>query len=454
MSLLRQGKAHALTIYLGESDQWQGKPAYVAIIQFLRDQGCAGATVTRAVAGYGAGARLHESAGLHWSSEAPVIIQVIDQPGRLRRLLPSIQEMLSGGLMTLHEVNVLKYSHARLRGLSTKLPVRQIMETSVITVSMETPIATVIDLLLQAPFRALPVIDDRQKLLGIIGTRDLIHAGFLSMRRGMVRKALQLDARTSDMIEDPLERARQSDKAARDVMNRKIRTIGPDTSIRDAARLMLETGLRRLPVVEPDGILLGMVTRADLLQAIMTSPLMSPYASNATQPLSSTKPLHDLPVQQQPIAEYASPEVATVSEQTPLAEMIDALIISPLKRVIVVDAERRVKGIIGDVDVLAYLQEESHPGLLRWFTSWARGVPERLPTGALGLSGGRAHVAADIMNREVVTVSETTTVQETIERMMATGRKVLPVIDAQEHLVGVVGRADVLRVLIGENDGT
>ncbi len=89
MILLRQGKAQELTIYLGESDQWQGTPLYVAIIQFLRSQGCAGATATRAVAGYGAGARLHAGGGLRWSSDASIVIKVIDQPARLRRLLPS-----------------------------------------------------------------------------------------------------------------------------------------------------------------------------------------------------------------------------------------------------------------------------------------------------------------------------------------------------------------------------
>src|SRR5438876_7116132 len=101
MSLLRQGKAQVLTIYLGESDQWQGTPLYVAIIQFLRSQGCAGATATRGVAGYGAGARLHAGSGLRWSSDAAIIIQVIDQPNRLRRLLPQLEEMLTGGLITL-----------------------------------------------------------------------------------------------------------------------------------------------------------------------------------------------------------------------------------------------------------------------------------------------------------------------------------------------------------------
>ena len=156
MSLLRQGKAQVLTIYLGESDQWQGTPLYVAIVQFLREQGCAGATVTRAVAGYGAGARLHESGGWRWSSDAPVVIQVVDQPDRLRRLLPHIQEMLTGGLMTMHEIEVLKYTHARRRGLPTKLPVRQVMETTIMTVKLDTPVALIVDLLLDAPFVRFP----------------------------------------------------------------------------------------------------------------------------------------------------------------------------------------------------------------------------------------------------------------------------------------------------------
>ncbi|MBV9257638.1 MAG: DUF190 domain-containing protein [Ktedonobacteraceae bacterium] len=114
MSLLRQGKAQALTIYLGESDQWQGRSLYVAIIQYLREQGCAGATGTRAIASYGAGARLHESDGLRWSSDASIIIQVVDQQARLHCLLPHLQEMHGSGLMMLHEVEVLKYTHARL----------------------------------------------------------------------------------------------------------------------------------------------------------------------------------------------------------------------------------------------------------------------------------------------------------------------------------------------------
>ncbi len=251
MSLLRQGKAWAFTIYLGESDQWQGQSLYVAIVQLLRDAGCAGATVMRAVAGYGAGARLHEQGGLHLSSDASLVIHVVDQPERLRRLLPRLEEMLGSGLITMHEIEVLKYTHARSRGLPTKLPVRQIMETSVVTVSASTPVATVVELLLEAPFRSVPVVDEQQRLLGIIGTRDLVQAGMLPFRRGVVRAARELGTLTEETLVSAMDQAQMQEMTAQAVMKRQVHTIGPETSVREATRLMVDTGLRRLPVVAP-----------------------------------------------------------------------------------------------------------------------------------------------------------------------------------------------------------
>ncbi|GHO93067.1 hypothetical protein KSF_031150 [Reticulibacter mediterranei] len=449
MSLLRRGTALVLTIYLGESDQWQGKPAYVAIVQFLREQRCAGATVLRALAGYGAGLRLHERGAGRWSSDAPVVIQVIDQPGRLRRLLPHLQEMVGGGLITLYEVEVHKYTHARSRGLPTNLPVTQVMETEVTTVHLDTPVAMIINLLMDAPFRALPVVDEQRHLQGIISTGDLIRADLLPVRRGVARTALSLDSRTAETVANPLAQA--SNLQAQDVMNRQVRSISRDTLLSEAARMMVETGLKRLPVVGPDQTLQGMLSRSDMLQVIVTSPLMSTQASSRTQPLTQTKPLANMPVQQQPVVAYMQTEVATVDEQTLLADVIDALILSSTKRIVVVDAERRVRGIISDIDILTRLQEEVRPGIVRLFTNWARGKPGHLPTGALHTSTGKVRVAADVMNRDVVTVGEESeTVQQALERMMATGRKILPVVDAQEHLQGVIGRSDLLHLLLEE----
>ncbi|HLZ61553.1 MAG TPA: DUF190 domain-containing protein [Ktedonosporobacter sp.] len=448
MSLLRQGKAQLLTIYLSESDQWQGKNVYIAIMQFLRQQGCAGATVTRAIAGYGAGAHLHTQKEWRWPSDAPVIIQVVDQPARLRRLLPTLQEMVQGGLMTLQDIEVLKYAHARRQGISRKLLVRQIMETAVTTVRRETPVATVVELLLQAPFRVLPVVDEQQHLLGILSAGDLINAGLLPMRRGLIRTARDLDTRTAETVASSLEVAQQSPRTAHDIMNQQVQTIGPDQSIREAAQILVETRIRNLPVVNTEGTLLGILTRADLLQTIRTSPLMSPDASSGTQPLTSTSPLPNLPAQQQPVLAYTNPDVVTVEEETPFSEVIDALMTTPLKRVIVLDGQSRVKGIISDVDVLSRIQEEDRPSVLEALMAWARGKPGRIPTRALRGASGKARVAAEVMNQEVVTIVDTAPVQEAIEHMMATHRKVLPVVDQAGRLVGVVGRFDLLRLLV------
>jgi len=322
------------------------------------------------------------------------------------------------------------------------------METAISTASLDTPVPVVVNLLLAAPFRALPVIDGQQRLQGIISTGDLINAGFLPMRRGLVQTALELDDLTAEAIESPLEHARQSTRTAQDIMNRQVRSVTPDISIRETAQIMLETGLRRLPVTTTDGKLVGMVTRTDLLQATLSSPLMSPQANSVTQPLQRTAPLTDRPPQLQPVSNYLNRDVVTVREQAPIAEVIDALITSPLKRVIVVDSEEHVQGIISDVDILSHLQEEARPGLLSILTSWARGKPGRLPTSTLQTSPGKARVAADLMNRDVVTVSEMTSVQKTIERMMTMGRKVVPVVDVQGRLVGVVGRSDLLRMFL------
>jgi len=221
--------------------------------------------------------------------------------------------------------------------------------------------------------------------------------------------------------------------------------------VREVAQIMIDTHLCRLPVVSQDGTLLGIITRADLLQVVVTSPLMSPDASTKTQPLGGDVGNRETPPQKRPIRDYASLDVTTVSQQAPLGEVIDALVLSPFKRVVVVDQERRVVGIISDVDVLAQIQAQGRPGFLKWLTSWAKGTPERVPTGVLRPHTGKAHVAADVMNREVATVTEQTSVQQTIEYMMATHHKVLPVVDENLHLVGMVGRSDVLAVLVGEN---
>src|SRR5260370_41952781 len=114
------------------------------------------------------------------------------------------------------------------------------MEPSIMTVKLDTPVALIVDLLLKAPFRALPVVDDQRRLQGIMSTGDLINAGVLPMRRGLARTALELDTLTAQAIEVPLEQARQRARTAQEIMHRQVGAIEPDHPIPAACKIMLQ----------------------------------------------------------------------------------------------------------------------------------------------------------------------------------------------------------------------
>jgi PII-like signaling protein len=104
-----EGSALLARIYIGESDRWEGRPLYQAIVETLRAEGMAGATVLRGIEGYGRAARVHTAHILRLSEDLPVLIEVVDQEDRLRAILPRIDAMVDGGLITLEHVEVIAY---------------------------------------------------------------------------------------------------------------------------------------------------------------------------------------------------------------------------------------------------------------------------------------------------------------------------------------------------------
>ncbi len=103
------GPALIARIYIGESDHWEGKPLYEAIVLRLRERGLAGATVLRGIEGYGRAARLHTAHILRLSDDLPILVEVVDREDRLRAVLPEIDAMVEGGLITLEPVEVVAY---------------------------------------------------------------------------------------------------------------------------------------------------------------------------------------------------------------------------------------------------------------------------------------------------------------------------------------------------------
>lgn len=104
-----EGAGLLARIYIGESDTWHGRPLYEAIVHLLRDRGLAGATVLRGIEGYGAKQHLHTTRILRLSTDLPVLIEVVDVEERVRAILPELDAMVSGGMITLERVEVIAY---------------------------------------------------------------------------------------------------------------------------------------------------------------------------------------------------------------------------------------------------------------------------------------------------------------------------------------------------------
>ena len=98
-----------LRIFVGESDNWHGRPLYEAIVKKARELNLAGATVLRGAMGFGANSRLHTAKILRLSEDMPILIEIVDMREKIDALLKHLDEMVVEGLVTLEQVHLIKY---------------------------------------------------------------------------------------------------------------------------------------------------------------------------------------------------------------------------------------------------------------------------------------------------------------------------------------------------------
>jgi len=103
------GERTLMRIHIGERDKYHGRPLYEAIVQLLRERHFAGATVLRGISGFGATARLHTEKVLRLSLDLPIIVECVDTEEKIAAVLPELDEMIGGGLITLERAKVIVY---------------------------------------------------------------------------------------------------------------------------------------------------------------------------------------------------------------------------------------------------------------------------------------------------------------------------------------------------------
>ncbi len=422
------GRAKQITIFIGETDHYHHQALYMAIIELLRREGCRGATATRGVAGFGASSLIHTAAILRSSFDQPLVITVVDRPERIDRVLAPLREMAPNALITVQEVEVVQ-SGAPLKEGLPDLKVSEVMRREVATVHPDSAITQVVELLLDKDFTAVPVVDDQGKVVGMVSDNDLLTRGGMNVTISL-KKATDLD-----YVRELHESLENANRKVSEVMTREVVTTGPDAILGRAARLMVEKHLKRLPVVDSDGKLVGILGRLDVLNTIAAVHLPEWHPEAHADGAQAT------------VGDVMTREVPTVHETATVEEIFDLLVSSSHKRVVVVDDKRQVVGIVADSDLISKVSRESWPGIMEILIS-------KVPIGRASAEA-RKHIqklharsAKELMTRDVVTVRDKMPVASALALSAEKRVKRLPVVDAEGELVGIVGRTEMMRALL------
>lgn len=108
--MLKQEEMVLMRIFVGESDRFQNKPLYEALVELFCAEGVAGATVIKGAMGYGVTSEVHSDRFLRLSSDLPVIVEVVDSEEKIDAVLPLIEGMFQGGLITLEKTRVINFN--------------------------------------------------------------------------------------------------------------------------------------------------------------------------------------------------------------------------------------------------------------------------------------------------------------------------------------------------------
>ncbi len=414
-------KAQRLRIYISESDRWRSKALDAALLEIFRAQGMAGATVFRGVAGFGAHSRLHSTSIEVLSFDLPIVIEVVDAPEKITAVLQVIYPMIREGLITVEDVQVVKYTHRLLNPLPVDRLVSEVMTREVVALQPDTSISQAWKMMLEKTIKAMPVITLEGKVVGILTDEDLLKRAGLQQRLSV---AIRMEV---SEIEHELRLLEGSPIRVADVMSKPVITINQTSSLGEATILMVKKGLKRLPVVNEEGRLVGVLSRLDILRQVGESPTgtnaqrqMAGIATTVNDVMLSTIPM--------------------VNQDDNIPMIIEKFTQSQTHRLIVVDSAGKVIGLLSDSDVVARVQPAKRRSILDAFHQISRP-----PSGK--------ETAYDLMSVDPLMAGPDLPVMEAARKMLAESRKWLVVVDHQKKPLGLVDRQVLLKAITPYYEG-
>jgi len=418
-----------IEIFTSEEARWEGRPLYAAIVQFVHDLKIAArCLVTRGVEGSYESGEIATGRLEVLSYNMPVCVTIVAPAAESEKILSKAAEMVKDGIVTVQDLNVFSYrTHGRLIPKGSRA--RDIMTPSPKQVNLDSPLDDVARLLLSSTFTGVPVVDGENRPIGVISQGDLIYKAGMPMRIGLLAESDQ--GKVSPILEALA--ARQ----AKEVMTQPAVTIGQDKLVTDAVDLMLKKKVKRLPVVDAEGRLVGIISRVDVFHTIMREcPDWRAFQKQ------------EIGVELRIVADITRPDTPTVFPQTPVEEVIRLIDCNNIQMVCVVDKDGYFLGLISDRDLLGAFADHSS-GIWDYFMN-------KISSTEQGLLGEdlRKKTAGEVMNTNIVTVQEDAPINEAIRLMLERAIKRLPVVDSQGKFKGLVSRDALLRAGFASTSGT
>jgi CBS domain-containing protein len=358
---MRQYKV--IDIFTNEQAWWQGRPLTDAILERIRDMKIAARTMI--VKGSQGSYETGEVAGMEKiepvSYNMPVRITIVIPAAELARVSSAIEEMVDDGIIGVHDVDLIIH---KTRGvlLPRHIRVRDIMTRAPQKVGLSTPLDEVARLFLASSFTGMPVVDEQNRPLGVIAQSDLIYKANMPLRIGLLAR--------SDQEKTACVLKALASKRAGDIMTKPAVSVGQDKLVADAVKIMVEKKVKRLPVVddagklvgnisrldvfstvvcvvERDGRFLGLISDVDLFSAFSGIPGIWDFATRGSlsQPGRQDNVLKKH-LRSKTASQIMNTDIVTVKEDEPIDEVMRIMLERAIKRIPVLDGEGKFKGII------------------------------------------------------------------------------------------------------------
>jgi CBS domain-containing protein len=403
-----------IRIYTSEKARHEGRPLGPAVLRYVHGLKIAArCAVFRGREGFYESGEMASDALTDLSYNLPLLIDILVPTQEAETILATLKVMVQDGIVGVLPVDFLSFRSERAL-LPPHLLVKDIMTQPVQLAHADFSVRTALEVMLDHNLKDLPVVDKKQIVIGIVTTRDLLAAS-MPVRVGLF--PLLPTAEKEAFL------TKAEGIAVTDIMTKNPVTITEDSGASHAVHLMVRKQKKRLPVVDQQGKLVGMLSRIDLMKAVSAEHFDPAAKAVSSEPLART------------IGDIERQEVAPISERADLLSAIDLLVKQGEDQAAVVDQEGRLVGIVNDRELFGVLNREG----------W------RMAVHRLFVRRGRFHqVVADIMKRDIVRLGQNATTEEALRLMVEKGLKRLPVVDAENRFVGMI-RRDALLITLSHN---